>query len=115
MILNKGYQANDVVSFKLTSGEEMLARYVEETDAVFYVTKPVNLVPTPQGSLGMVPAMFSAELNTAKVSLQKSAVALHAPAMKQVADEYVKGTTGIKPASSLIGVADAQGTQGRRP
>lgn len=110
MIIQKGYQANDVISFKLTSGEEMIARYVEENDSTFYVTKPVNLVPTPQGSLGMVPAMFSAELNTAKVSLQKSAVALHSPTKKEVADEYLRGTTGIRPASSLIGVSDARGS-----
>jgi len=101
MIIQKGYALNDIISFKLTSGEEMIARYSEETETTFYVTKPVNLIPTPQGSLGMVPAMFSAELANAKVSLNKSAVALHAPAKKEVADEYIRGTSGIKPASSM--------------
>ena len=108
MIISKGYAANDVVSFKLTSGEEMIARYAEENDNTFFVTKPVNLIPTPQGSLGMIPAMFSADLVGAKVSLNKSAVALHAHAKKEVADEYVRGTSGIKPVSSLDGIIGAK-------
>lgn len=112
MIITKGYQVNEIISIKLTSGEEMIARYMDENDAAFVITKPINLVPTPQGSLGMVPALFSAELNTARINLQKSAVALHALTRKEVADEYIKGTTGIRPASSLIGVADAKSSQG---
>lgn len=113
MIVSKGYSLGDIISFKLTSGEEMIARYQGEDETSYHVAKPINLVPTPQGSLGMVPALFSADLNTAKISLQKTAIALHSATRKEVADEYLKGTTGIKPASSLIGVADAKGTQGR--
>lgn len=104
MIISKGYAANDIISFKLTSGEEMVARYVEENDQAFVVSKPINLVPTPQGSLGMVPALFSAELNASKITLHKSAVALHAPSRKEVSDEYIRGTSGIKPASSIDGL-----------
>lgn len=115
MIINKGYAQNDVVTMKLTSGEELIARYMEETDTTYVITKPVTLVPTPQGSLGMVPALFSAELNTSRISLQKTAVSMHTTCRKDVAEEYIKGTTGIRPASSLMGVTDVQGTQAGRP
>lgn len=115
MILNKGYALNDVITFKLNSGEELIARYVEENDTAFIVTKPVNLVPTPQGSLGMVPALFSAELNTNRINLHKTAVSMHVHCRKEVAEEYIKGTTGIKVASSLTGVADVQSSQIGRP
>lgn len=108
MILSKGYAANDIVSFKLTSGEEMIARFSEETESTFFVTKPVNLIPTPQGSLGMVPAMFSADLINTKISLNKAAVAMHAHAKKDVADEYVRGTSGIKPVSNMDGLIGAK-------
>lgn len=110
MLANKQYNQGDIVTFKLNTSEELIARMVEDTMVDFKITKPVTLVPTPNGSLGMVPALFSVELNTSSISLQKSSVVMHAPTRKDVADEYLKGTTGIKPASSLIGVGNAKGS-----
>jgi len=113
MLANKQYSQGDIVTFKLSTSEELIARIVEDTMVDFKITKPVVLVPTPNGSLGMVPALFSVELNTNSISLQKSSVVMHATTRKDVADEYLKGTTGIKPASSLIGVSNAQGSPQR--
>lgn len=110
MLANKQYTNGDIVSFKLSTSEEIIARIVEDTMVDFKITKPVALVPTPNGSLGMVPALFSVELNTSSISLQKNSVVMHAATRKDVADEYIKGTTGIKPASSLIGVGNAKGS-----
>jgi hypothetical protein len=59
--------------------------------------------------------MFSVELNTVNINLQKSAVAMSALTRKEVSDEYTRGTSGIKPASSMEGLLDAKGTQGRGP
>jgi len=109
MLANKAYAPGDIVTFKLNTSEEVIARVAEDAMLEFKITKPVTLVPTPNGSLGMVPALFSVELNTTIISLQKSAVIMHATTRKDVADEYIKGTTGIKPVSSLIGVDNAKG------
>jgi hypothetical protein len=113
MLLNKNYNTGDVVTFKLTNGEEVIARYQSETLTEYQVTKPVILTPTPQGSLGMIPAMFSVELNTVTINLQKSAVAMSTFTRKEVSDEYTRGTSGIKPASSMEGLINAKGTQSR--
>jgi hypothetical protein len=113
MLANKQYTQGDIVTFKLSTSEELIARIVEDTMVDFKIVKPVVLVPTPNGSLGMVPALFSVELNTNSISLQKSSVVMHAATRKDVADEYLKGTTGIKPASSLLGVGNAQGSPQR--
>jgi hypothetical protein len=115
MLLNKSYNQGDVVTFKLITGEEVIACYQGETMAEFIVTKPVTLAPTPQGSLGMLPSMFSVELNTVNINLQRNAVAMSALTRKEVSDEYTRGTSGIKPASSLEGLLDAKSTQGRGP
>lgn len=110
MLLNKTYNQGDVVTFKLTNGEEMIARYQGETLTEYQVTKPVTLVPNPaSGSLGMIPSMFSVELNTVTINLQKNAVAMSAFARKEVSDEYTRGTSGIKPASSMEGLLNAKG------
>ena len=103
MIINKGYEPHTVVSFRLISGEELIARVTEDTDTHFKLLKPVNLIATGNGGLGMAPAMFSADLNTSSIVLQKSAVVMHTPSRKEIADEYIKATTSIKPASALVG------------
>lgn len=110
MLANKQYNAGDVVSFKVNTSEEIIATIIEDTMVDFKIKRPVALVPTPKGSLGMVPAMFSVELNTASISLQKNSVVMHTLTRKDIADEYIKGTTGIKPASSLVGIKDASGS-----
>lgn len=113
MIIQAPYKQDDVISFKLISGEEMIARYVSEDTTAFKVMKPINLIPTPNGTYGMLPALISAELNTNSVSLQKSSVIIHAKSKDEVASQYIQSTTGIKPASSLSGVMNAQGGQKR--
>jgi hypothetical protein len=113
MLLNKTYTQGDVITFKLTNGEEVIAKYQGETLTEYQITKPVVLTPTPQGSLGMLPSMFSVELNTVTINLQKSAVAMSALTRKEVSDEYIRGTSGIKPASSMEGLLNATSTQSR--
>ena len=58
MLLAKKYKDNDVVSFKLSSGEEILGRFVREDDTTMYITKPSVLMMNQQG-MGMVPFMFT--------------------------------------------------------
>lgn len=113
MLLNKTYNNGDVLTFKLVNGEEVIARYQGETLSEYQIVKPVTLTPTPQGSLGMIPSMFSVELNSVTINLQKSAVAMMAPTRKEVSDEYTRGTSGIKPASSMEGLIDVKSTQSR--
>lgn len=107
MLLNKAFNQGDVVTFKMVSGEEVLARYQSETPLEYTITKPISLTPTPNGNIGMVPTVFSADLNT-NVNLQKSAVAATATPRKEFADEYIQATTKIKPASSLEGLINAK-------
>ena len=109
MLLNKTYTQGDVITFKLTNGEEMIARYQGETLTEYQVTKPVTLVPNPSsGSLGMIPSMFSVELSSASINVQKNSVSMSAPTRKEVSDEYTRGTSGIKPATSLDGLLSAK-------
>jgi hypothetical protein len=110
VLLNKTYNTGDVITFKLVNGEEIIARYQGETLTEYQITKPVTLAPTPQGTLGMLPSMFSVELNTVTITLQKNAVALVALTRKEVSDEYTRGTSGIKPASSMEGLINAKGS-----
>lgn len=93
MLINKPLSADDVVTFKLVTGEEVIARLQEETDTAYVVTKPMALAMGAQG-VGLVPAAFSAELNTVK--FQKSHVILAALTRKEIIGNYIEGTTGIQ-------------------
>lgn len=108
MLLAKSFAQGDVVTFKLTTGEEMIARYQGESLTDYQIMKPVTLTPTPNGGLGMIPSMFSVDLGTSTITLQKNAVAMTALSRKEVSDEYIRGTSGIKPASSLDGIINAK-------
>ncbi len=113
MLLNKGYESGTVVTFKLITGEELLARVQDETLIEFKITKPVTLVPTKQGTLAMMPYLLSTDLNTLAISLNKSAVVLHIATNKEVADQYTQAVSGIKPVSSLDGVFNASNSAQR--
>lgn len=104
MLIQKGWSTGDVVTFKLVSGEEMLARYQGESQTEYQITKPATLIPTERGTFGLLPTVFSGELNTSTLTLQKTAVVLTVSAKKEIADEYTKATSGITPASNLTGI-----------
>lgn len=58
MFIKKNFSVNDVVSLKISSGEELIARFVSEDKDYFVVTKPNVLMMNQQG-MGMVPFMMT--------------------------------------------------------
>lgn len=92
MLISKGLSAGEVVSIKLISGEEIIARLEEDTPEFVKITKPLTVSLGPQG-LGMIPFVFLASGDTFKISMNH--IIIIAPAKKDAADQYIQGTTGI--------------------
>lgn len=93
MLIDKGMTAGEVISIKINSGEEIVAKLVEETDAGYRVSKPLVLSVGQQG-IGMIPFMFT--VNPEKeVVINKTSVIAAQVTDKQFADQYTQGTTGI--------------------
>ena len=88
------YNQGDVVDFKLTSGEELLARISEDRDSDFILIKPMALINTPNGGLGMMPVPIAANHGD-PVVLNKHAVAFHTKCEKELAGQYLEKTTGL--------------------
>jgi hypothetical protein len=88
-----------VCTFKLNSGEEMIAR-VELIEYNFItVSEPVSVAPGPQG---LVPSVFTAE-RKGSVTLNINNVAIYALTDEEVKMKYIEATTGIKvPEKKLI-------------
>jgi hypothetical protein len=96
LVTNK-YEKDDIVTFKIVNGDELVAKIVEELDGDFVVSKPCTVMPSQQG-LGLMQSLFTGDLNK-NVTLDKKHVMLHAPTIKDVQNHYIKTTTGIEPVS----------------
>jgi hypothetical protein len=92
---------NEVYSFKLSSGEELISKVLRVTDDYLYLSNPVSVAPGPNG-IGLVPSMFTAE-NDEEVRLNTNTVTLVAQTEDNVKMKYLEALTGIKvPSKKLI-------------
>lgn len=93
MLINKGVTQGEVVTLKLMSGEEVIAKLVEETDKGYKLSKPMTLSMSPQG-VGMIPFAMTVDMEK-DVTIRSSAVIAVEATEKQFSDAYVQNTTGI--------------------
>ena len=98
MLQTPKYQADRVVSFKLSNGDEIVAKVVEETDEGYVVSKPCTVIPSPQG-MGLLQSLYTSELDH-NITLAKQHVMFHAPTVEQVQNHYIATTTGIEPVTA---------------
>ena len=93
MIIETPYKDGDTVSFKLASGEEIVARLEKEGTKEFTVRKPMVLIAQEQG-LGLAPFMFSVSPD-AKFNIQASSISCIAKTETEIAKQYTSQTSGI--------------------
>lgn len=88
----------DVVSIKLVSGEEIIAKIVSESTDSFSLSKPMVLSISPKG-MGLIPVFMTVSPQTVK--LNKSNI-MFGPAVtdKEIAEQYIFQVTGIQPVSA---------------
>jgi hypothetical protein len=98
MLVTNKYNQDDIVTFKIVNGDEIVAKIVEESDDAFTVIKPCTVMPSQQG-LGLLQSLFTSDLNKS-IRLEKRHVMMHAPTVKDVQNHYIKTTTGIEPVSA---------------
>ena len=95
MLVTNKYDQDDIVTFKIVNGDEIVAKIVEESDDAFTVIKPCTVMPSQQG-LGLLQSLLTSDLNKS-IRLEKRNVMMHAPTVKDVQNHYIKTTTGIEP------------------
>lgn len=85
----------DVVTMKTISGEEIVARYVDENEKAYQVKKPMTLVHTGSG-MGLMPYILTIH-NDMNVDIYKHGLSI-APIKSDMnmASQYIENTTGIK-------------------
>lgn len=93
MLIDKGVCEGEVVTFKLTSGEELVAKLVEDGAAHYKLSRPMVIGMGQQGP-GLMPYLFTVHPDK-DVKLNKSVVAMAEATDKQFADQFLQSTTGI--------------------
>ena len=94
MIIEAPYKANDTVTIKTTSGEEIVARFVEEDNGTITVQKPLSIMATGQG-IGLGPFAFTISPDS-KVKLNKNTLLFVHKTDAEMAKQYISNTTGIQ-------------------
>ena len=91
-----------VYTFKLNSGEELIAKVSDtSSDDWISIEHPVSVAPGPQG-MGLVPSLFTADIKR-EIQLNINSISLYAYAEDAVKMKYIEATTGIKvPDKKLI-------------
>jgi hypothetical protein len=88
-------EVGKVYTFKMNSGEEVIAKYsCEVTGDYIGVTDPVSVAPGPQG-MGLVPSLFTADPGQS-VTINTNNIAMYVETDDSVRMKYIEATTGIK-------------------
>jgi hypothetical protein len=98
MLISKGITVGEIVTIKTTAGEEIVAKLIEDGTNNVTVAKPLCLTATKDG-IGLVPFLFTTDSST-EITINKTAIMVLAPTMKDAADTYIQQTTGIKLATA---------------
>lgn len=93
--------SGETYTFKLNSGEELVAKVIEVSLLYLIVTTPVSVAPGPNG-LGLMPSLFTND-QRGNVRLNTSSIALVAETEEAVKMKYIEATTGISvPSKKMI-------------
>lgn len=94
MLISKGVSAGEVVTLKLTSGEEIVAKLVEETETHYKLSRPMVIGMGQQGP-GLMPYLFTVNPNK-EVNLLKSTVTVVEATDEVFAKQFLESTSGIQ-------------------
>jgi len=94
MLIDKGVTEGEVITLKLTSGEEIVAKLVEDGPVYYKLSRPMVIGMGEKGP-GLMPYLFTVHPDK-EVKLQKATVTVAEATEKLFADQFIQSTTGIK-------------------
>jgi hypothetical protein len=93
MLISKGVTEGEVVTLKLTSGEEIVAKLVEDGPMYYKLKNPQVIGMGPKGP-GLMPYLFTVSPDR-EIKLAKSTVTVAEGTDEQFAKQFIESTTGI--------------------
>jgi hypothetical protein len=92
MLIDKGLSHGDIVTLKLQSGEELIARYIEDTAVHVRVSQPYVLASSGNG-IGLVPYLFTVDPER-EIKIYKPIVVME-PSSSTATNDYIRATTKL--------------------
>lgn len=86
-------ELDEIYTFKMNSGEELVAKVVSMQDNMVIIKDPVSIAPSPQG-MGLIPSLFTAD-HDKNIVLNTNNVALYGMTEVAIRSKYIEATTGI--------------------
>jgi hypothetical protein len=93
MLIDKGVSEGEVITLKLTSGEEIVAKLVEDGAAYYKLKNPQVIGMGPKGP-GLMPYLFTVDPDK-EIKLSKTTVTVAEATDKSFANQFIQSTTGI--------------------
>jgi hypothetical protein len=93
MLIDKGVCEGEVITLKLTSGEEIVAKLVEDGAAYYKLSRPMVIGMGQQGP-GLMPYLFTVSPDK-DIKISKVTVTVAEATDKSFADQFIQSTTGI--------------------
>ena len=93
MLIDRGVTIGEVVTLKLTSGEELVAKLVDDGPMYYKLSHPQVIGMTPKGP-GLMPYLFTVSPDK-EIKLAKATVVVIEATDKLFADQFIQTTTGI--------------------
>tara|TARA_B100001964_G_C14205688_1_gene587998 strand:- start:778 stop:1152 length:375 start_codon:yes stop_codon:yes gene_type:complete len=92
MLLEKPIEKGSIVTVKLNSGEELIARFETEDDDILSISK-VRAIAQGQSGIGLIPWMITSQ--SATISINKTTVVAYTQTEEEIAKSYQQNTTDI--------------------
>ena len=93
-MLQIALEPNTVYTFKLNSGEELIAKVRLSGGDWIHIEEPVSIAPSQQG-MQMIPSVFTADPKD-EFKLNTNSIAIVANTDDSLKMKYLEATTGIK-------------------
>jgi hypothetical protein len=93
MLIDKGVSEGEVITLKLTSGEEIVAKLVEDGVTYYKLSRPM-VIGMGQKGPGLMPYLFTVNPDK-EIRIAKGTVTVAEATDKQFADQFIQTTTGI--------------------
>jgi len=92
MLLEKPIKTGSIVTVKLNSGEELIARFETEDEDILNISK-VRAIAQGQTGIGLIPWMVTS--GSATISINKATVVAYTQTDEAIAKSYLENTTDI--------------------
>ena len=87
----------DVVTLKMSSGEELIGTYKSEDTFSYTIDRPVTLSVGPKGGPALTPYLMTVNPgNTRNLKINRALVVCVADTDKELADQYSSAMSGIQ-------------------